>query len=253
MHSLSELIEAFLSPSSFGLINLLAAIGVAYLGGILSSLTPCIYPMIPITIGVIGGIDSTSRSWKSLVLKTFSYVLGMTAVYSFLGVGAGLTGKVFGSFTNTTVWYFGLGLFMNLAALVMLDVIPLDLSALFSKLTNAGNSNKNQATPDQSTFAAALLMGATSGTIAAPCTTPVLAAILGYIAHTKSIGVGLALMLAFSLGLSTILLVIAFFAGSIRRLPRAGSWLKPVKIMSGLLLLAFAEYLIFKAGKMGGV
>jgi thiol:disulfide interchange protein DsbD len=75
---------------------MLTAILFAYFGGVLSSLTPCIYPMIPITVSVVGGAGPLKRSWGEVLLRGFAYVLGMTVVYSFLGVLAGLTGKVFG-------------------------------------------------------------------------------------------------------------------------------------------------------------
>ena len=96
-------------------------------------------------------------------------------------------------------------------------------------------------------------MGASSGFIAAPCTTPVLTVILGYIARTQSIGLGLALMVAFSFGLGTLLVLIAMFTGALQVLPRSGAWLRTVKTVSGLALLAFAEYLIYRSGQLGGL
>src|SRR5687767_4678449 len=86
----------------------------AYVGGILSSLTPCVYPMIPITIGVVGGLNDSRSRWSRLLLRSSAYVLGMTLVYSFLGVIAGLSGRVFGSFTQTFGWYLTLGVIMKL-------------------------------------------------------------------------------------------------------------------------------------------
>jgi thiol:disulfide interchange protein DsbD len=103
------------------------------------------------------------------------------------------------------------------------------------------------------TFFGAFALGASSGMIAAPCTTPVLTSILAYIANTQSVGLGFLLMLFFSLGLGTLLLVIAAFAGAIQLLPKSGMWMKTVKTASGLILLAFAEYLIYRAGNFGGL
>ncbi|MGK5087327.1 cytochrome c biogenesis protein CcdA, partial [Bdellovibrionota bacterium FG-2] len=80
-----------------------------------------------------------------------------------------------------------------------------------------------------------------------------LPSILAYIAKTQSVGVGLALMISFSVGLGTLLLIVAVFAGAIRVLPRSGQWLRMIKVISGLILLGFAEYLIFKAGTLGGL
>ena len=99
----------------------------------------------------------------------------------------------------------------------------------------------------------AFTLGASSGFIAAPCTTPVLTSILAYIAKTQSISLGLGLMFFFSLGLGTLLLIIAGFAGAITVLPRSGQWMKTIKTLSGLMLLVFAQYLIYRAGTLGGL
>jgi len=114
-----------------------------------------------------------------------------------------------------------------------------------------GLASTNQLNNDkEATILGAFILGASSGFIAAPCTTPVLTAILGYIAQTQSVFLGLGLMLFFALGLGTILILIATFAGTLQKLPRAGNWMNKVKVGSGILILLFAEYLFFKAGKI---
>jgi thiol:disulfide interchange protein DsbD len=239
--------------------QLLAALGTAYAGGILASLTPCVYPMIPITVSVVGGMGhmkpGESHRLREVWIRGIAYVAGMTVVYSFLGVLAGLTGKVFGSFTNTPQWYLGLGFVMTLAALMMLDVIPFDPQAWIEQIKrNLGMKHKIHAHHEKEvTLLGAFGLGASSGLVAAPCTTPVLTSILAYIAKTQSIGLGLGLMFFFSLGLGTLLLVIAGFAGAMAVLPRSGQWMKTIKTLSGLLLLAFAQYLIYRAGALGGI
>ncbi len=251
MDQIAESLEKILSNGSFGGVFL--ALGLAYLGGILSSLTPCIYPMIPITIGVIGGIQThhEERNVRGVFLRGVAYVLGMAIVYAFLGVLAGLTGQVFGSLTNTPAWYVGLSLFMTIAALVMMDILPIDPQAILDRMKRAmgltGSSKFN--TEKEATLAGAFLLGASSGFIAAPCTTPVLSAILAYIAQTQSVLFGLGLMIFFAFGLGTILIAIAAFAGSLQHLPRSGAWMHRIKILSGILILAFSNYLMFKAGK----
>ncbi|HCM40277.1 MAG TPA: hypothetical protein DIS93_09925 [Bdellovibrionales bacterium] len=245
-----------------GLTQAVSAFFVAYIGGVLSSLTPCVYPMIPITVSVVGGMGTGHRTWRKILVRGLVYVSGMTAVYSFLGVLAGLTGKVFGSMTNTAGWYASLGIVMTLAALVMLDVIPFEpmvhWERMKSFLRKLGPAHRNRSSASlpvrdrEMTVLGAFVLGASSGFIAAPCTTPVLAVILAYIAKTQSVGLGLALMFAFSVGLGTLLLVIAAFTGALQVLPRAGKWMKTIKTASGLLLLLFADYLIYRAGKFGG-
>lgn len=261
MHFATDFLGKILSSDSsqFGILQLLSAAGLAYVGGVLASLTPCVYPMIPITIGVIGGMNRETnerRAWHELLLRGASYIFGMAVTYSFLGVLAGLTGKVFGSFTNTAGWYLSLGMVMNLTALVMMDVIPFDpmswWQTLKYKLGFGSPSTSLKADRQEMTLLGVFILGASSGFIAAPCTTPVLTSILAYIAKTQSIGLGMVLMFAFSLGLGTLLLVIAISTGALQIMPRSGMWMKRVKIASGILLLAFAEYLIFKAGRTGG-
>ena len=176
----------------------------------------------------------------------------MAVIYSFLGVLAGITGQVFGTFTNTAGWYLALGAIMTFAALMMMDILPIDPQVMLENLKRKmGLSSPGKLSTDkEATILSAFILGASSGFIAAPCTTPVLTAILGYIAQTKSVILGLGLMMFFAFGLGTILILIATFAGSLQKLPRAGQWMNKIKVGSGILILAFAEYLFFKAGKI---
>jgi cytochrome c-type biogenesis protein len=264
MHSATEFLANLLSTGSgdlsFG--QTVTAVAFAYLGGILASLTPCVYPMIPITVSVIGGIRGPDgvdqRSWREILLRSAAYIFGMALVYAFLGVLAGITGKVFGTFTNTPTWYVCLGLIMTYSALIMLDVLPFDPAVWWGTFKRKLGFERGGALPrgaeaEQITLIGAFTLGASSGLIAAPCTTPVLTSILAYIAKTQSIGLGMALMFSFALGLGTLLLAIGIFTGALQVLPRSGNWMKTIKVFSGLLLLAFAEYLIFRAGRLGGV
>jgi len=261
MDSLSHFLSGWiaLDTTTHGVWQFFAAVGMAYLGGILSSLTPCVYPMIPITVGVIGGLGKNRRSWQELWLRSFVYVSGMAVVYSFLGVLAGLTGKVFGSLTNTSGWYLTLGIIMTIASLLMMEVISLNILVAWEWVKAKMAHSKppaphhNPIRKEEITLLSAFLLGASSGFIAAPCTTPVLAAILGIIAKTQSVGLGLGLMLAFSFGMGTLLIGVAIFTGALQILPRSGKWLHQMKIFSGLLLLVFALYLVYQAGKLGGL
>jgi thiol:disulfide interchange protein DsbD len=252
MDQLANSLENLLKSGSFG--GSMLALGLAYLGGILSSLTPCIYPMIPITIGVVGGIQThhEERNTRGVFFRGVAYVLGMAIVYAFLGVLAGITGQVFGALTNTSNWYLGLAIIMTLASLMMMDILPFDPQAWLDRLKRTmGLSSSNKLNSEkEATLVGAFILGASSGFIAAPCTTPVLSAILAYIAQTQSVLLGLSLMIFFALGLGTILIAIAAFAGSFQKLPKAGMWMNRVKIFSGILILAFAQYLMFKAGKV---
>ena len=251
MDHLASSLESLLKNGSLG--GALLALGLAYIGGILSSLTPCIYPMIPITIGVVGGIQTHSedKNKRGILMRGIAYVSGMALIYAFLGVLAGITGQVFGSFTNTPKWYLALGVVMTFSSLMMMDVFLFDSQAWLDRIKRIMGLHKSSKanSEKEATLVGAFALGASSGFIAAPCTTPVLTAILGFIAQTQSVIFGLSLMIFFAFGLGTILLAIAAFAGSFQRLPRAGVWMKNIKIASGILILLFAEYLFYKAGK----
>lgn len=257
MHSLNQFLAETLTHSeNLGLGQILLAGIIAYWGGILASLTPCVYPMIPITISVIGGMGAQKKHWSEVFLRGLTYILGMTVVYSFLGVLAGISGKVFGSFTSTSGWYLTLGFVLTVAALLMLEVFTFDPQVLWEKFKAQFTSHKIKPVhhqPPEMGFGGAFALGASSGLIAAPCTTPVLTAILAFIAQTQSVALGFFLMFTFSLGLGTLLLLIALFTGALKILPRSGQWMKKIKIISGLILLAFAEYLIYRAGNFGGI
>ena len=251
MDQLANSLETLLKSGSFG--GSILALGLAYVGGVLSSLTPCIYPMIPITVGVVGGLQNPNepRNTRAVLIRGLAYVMGMAIVYAFLGVLAGITGQVFGSFTNTSGWYLGLSVVLTFAALMMMDVFPFDPQAFMERIKRSiglGGSSRDH-NEKEATMLGAFVLGASSGFIAAPCTTPVLTAILAFIAQTQSVILGLGLMLFFAFGLGTILILIAAFAGNFRKLPRAGAWMNKIKIFSGVLILAFAEYLVYKAGK----
>ena len=265
MEAISEFLAGLLGDGTgLGAGQFLIALGVVYAGGFLSSLTPCIYPMIPITVSVIGGMNPTHKgvarkSWREVALRCFVYISGMSIVYAFLGVLAGLTGRVFGTLTNNSGWYLVMGIVMSLGALVMLDVVPFDPVAWWENLKRRWNHARGRPHVSQSpterrelTWLGAFTLGMSSGFIAAPCTTPALTAVLAFIAQTQSVVVGMVLMLAFAWGLGTILLAIGFFTGAVTLLPRSGMWMKWVKLLSGLILLAFSYYLIYQSGATGG-
>jgi len=264
MEYLSQLLNQLLLVQDSGLTftQIILGVCVAYLGGVLSSLTPCIYPMIPITVGVVGGLSKTEsgfgkKPWKEIISKTSAYLFGMILVYATLGVVAGLTGSIFGSLTNRPFSYLFLGGVFTISALMMLEVIPSDIGFLVSKFSNLFKSKKNKTPPslnhpEKIGMKAAIGLGATSGVLSSPCTTPVLTVILAYIAKSKSVGFGLSLMIGFALGLGTLLIVIALFTGAVKILPRSGNWMKTVKLLSGLILLAFAQYLFYLSGTLGG-
>lgn len=220
------------------------AVPLVFAGGVLTSLTPCIYPMIPITISIVGGqaVDRTAPSrWRPVTL-TLSYVLGLALVYAALGLVAGLTGTLFGSISTNPWLYFGMANLLVLAALAMLDVLPVRLpQSVAQRAATAGDGGK---------LAGAFVMGAASGLVAAPCSAPVMAVVLTWVSTTKSAVLGFLYLFVFSLGMSALLVAVGISAGTLSRLPRAGAWMLWVKRAFGIVMLGVAEYYLIKMGQL---
>jgi cytochrome c-type biogenesis protein len=220
------------------------AIPLLFGAGVLTSLTPCIYPMIPITAAVVGGESigggaAVSR-FRPAVLSV-SYALGLALVYATLGLLAGLTGTLFGSVSSNPWAYFAMANLLVLFALAMLDVIPVRVpSALLNRAARAGRGGE---------IAGALVMGAASGLVAAPCSAPVMAAVLTWVGTTHSGVLGFIYLFVFSLGMCTFLVITGISTGALARLPRAGVWMMWVKRVFAIVMLGAAEYYLVLMGQ----
>jgi thiol:disulfide interchange protein DsbD len=202
------------------------AFAVAFAGGVLTSLTPCVYPLIPITVSIFGARQAGTRGQAALLSGL--YVLGIAVTYSALGVGAALTGQAFGSVMQNGWVMGGVALVLALMAASMFGAFELALpSSLQQRLNGVGGAGRT----------GAFGMGLVAGVIAAPCTGPVLAAALTFIAARGSVGLGLAIMFPFALGMGLLFFVIGVFSVS---LPKSGPWMETVKSVFGAALLAMA-------------
>lgn len=215
------------------------ALGMLFLAGLATSLTPCIYPMIPITASLLGGGAAAGRSRRRTALLTGCYVLGLALVYAVLGMIAGLTGTLFGTISSNRWAYLLFGNLLLLAALAMLDVLP--VSAPRRLVQWAGRLGGGSP-------GAALLLGATSGLVAAPCGAPAFAAVLTWVATTRSAVWGFAYLFVFSLGMTALLVVVGLTSGSLAGLPRSGQWMVWVKRLGAAVMLLMAQYYFVKAG-----
>ncbi len=216
--------------------SLLLSLALAYVGGLLASLTPCIYPMIPITAGIIGHANVGGSSIRGFSLSLL-YILGMALTYSALGVFAAATGSFFGSIASTPWTYLIVGNVVVLFALGMLDVFPLPT-------LTGGVGQQRQG------FGGIFLAGISAALVAGPCTTPVLGSLLAYTASSHSVVTGGLLLFSFSLGLGTLLVAVGTFSGVLTAIPRSGAWMVVVKRVLGGGMLLLAEYLFFKAGTL---
>ena len=222
----------------------LIALPVLFIAGVLTSLTPCIYPMIPITAAIVGGqsVGEAAPSRLRTVLLTLTYVVGLALAYATLGVIAGLTGTIFGSVSTNPWLYFAMANLLILAALVLLDILPLRIpTSLLNRAANAGTAGR---------FSGAFIMGAASGLVAAPCSAPVMAAVLTWVTTTKRAGLGFLYLFSFSLGMCALLVAVGLFSGAAARLPRAGVWMIWVKRGFALVMVGVAEYYLIQMGKL---
>lgn len=219
----------------------LLALVVLFGAGLATSLTPCVYPMIPITAGILGGVGSTRRSrWRTLLL-TGVYVLGLALVYASLGLLAGLSGTLFGSVSSSPWALFFMGNLLLVFGLALLDVFtvnaPARLAAWAGRL--AGDS-----------VGGVFALGATSGLVAAPCGAPAFAAVLTFVSTTGSALLGFLYLFVFSIGLTALLVAVGLFSGTLAALPQAGRWTLWIKRVGGVILLGMAEYYFVRMGRV---
>jgi cytochrome c-type biogenesis protein len=218
-----------------------AALGAVFVGGVLTSLTPCLYPMIPITVSIVGGGVGARRRTARMTLA-LTYVIGLASAYAGLGLLAGLTGTLFGAVSTNPWLLFVMANVMLLAAAMMADVVPVPIpQALRDRAATMGEGGR---------YAGVFVMGIASGLVAAPCGAPVMAAILTWVSATGSAWLGFLYLFVFSLGMSSLLLAFAFVADTSLRLPRAGPWMLWVKRAFAIILLGVAEYYLVSMGQV---
>jgi len=199
---------------------------VVFLGGLLTALTPCVYPLIPITMSVFGARGTTSRA-RALLLTT-AYVVGMGLVFSALGVAAARTGAAFGAVLGKPAVVLALAAVLLLLAASMFGAFELTLpSHLVQRLSTVGGAG----------LLGALLMGSVAGFLAAPCTGPVLTGLLAFVAKSQDTVLGAGLLFIYALGIGVPFFLIGAFAV---QLPRGGVWMEWVKSLLGVLLLVLA-------------
>jgi thiol:disulfide interchange protein DsbD len=202
-----------------------------FLAGLLMNLTPCVYPMIPITLSVLGRFrkkEVKGGHWIPLV-----FVLGVALFYSAMGVAAGLSGNVFGAILQSTWVQGGIASLLFVLGLGMLGVID------FSKLQELGSKVPLS---EKSPMAAAFVMGGVSGLVSAPCTGPVLATLLLLVSQTQDAVRGFVLLFVFALGFGSPYLVMGAALQKARRLPHLGFFEEIIKFVFAALIFALSFY-----------
>lgn len=221
------------------------ALVVFFAGGVLASLTPCVYPMIPIVVAYMGGAetaaiaqgaDATGRR-RRVFTRALVYVLGMSVVYTALGIAAALLGQTFGQMTQTP-WAYGI------VAAVML-VFGLSLFGLFEIRIPSFIVDRVGTGPREGALGA-LLMGATSGIVAAPCAAPIVFPLLALVSQGGQVVFGTLAMFVFSLGLGLLFLLLGIFSGMAASLPRPGLWMVRLKQGVGVVMILLAAYFVYQ-------
>lgn len=208
---------------------------VAFGAGLLVSFTPCVYPLLPITIGYIGASARGSRT-KGFILSV-AYALGVAITYSILGAFASLSGKIFGQVAGNPWTYFIVANACIFSGLVLLEVFTLPLLMFTTKKIEP-----------KSTISV-LLFGMISGLVVGPCTAPALGTILVYVGSRQNLIYGMLLLFCFAFGMSGMLILAGTFSSVFINLPKSGIWLSRIKKIFGLMLILIGEYFLIQTGR----
>ncbi|HVG18481.1 MAG TPA: cytochrome c biogenesis protein CcdA, partial [Blastocatellia bacterium] len=211
-----------------------------FVSGLLLNATPCVYPIIPITIGFFVN-QSASQEGKPRLSRTFlmasTYVLGMAVTYSLLGVIAAKSGGLFGAALQSPIVLVSLAALMVGLAMSMFGVYEF-------KLPESLNRFATSSTQSTSGMLGALVMGLTMGIVAAPCIGPFVLALLVFVGEKGDARYGFFMFFVLALGLGLPYLVLGTFSGAIKSLPRSGMWMVTVRKVFGLVLIGMALYFL---------
>ncbi|RAM53193.1 MAG: cytochrome c biogenesis protein CcdA [Hapalosiphonaceae cyanobacterium JJU2] len=207
----------------------LLSVGIIFFAGLITSLTPCMLSMLPITVGYIGGYEAKSRL-QSAAQSTW-FALGLATTLASLGIVAALVGKVYGQIG------IGLPIIVSVIAILMglnlLEALPLQMPSF------GGTDWISQELPQG---VRAYAIGLSFGLVASPCSTPVLASLLGWVANTQDLILGAVLLISYTAGHVAPLILAGTFTASIKKileLRRWSSWINPI---SGALLVGFGVF-----------
>ncbi len=235
--SLTESVQSAINDGDVGLSLILVM-----LAGLLTALTPCVYPLIPITLGIFGAKDTTPA--RGFLLAS-TYVGGMALLYTVLGTAFAAMGAVAGSSLQNGWITLGVALFCFVMAASMFGAfemaLPTSVQTRFSQMGGAG-------------FKGAFVMGLVAGIIAAPCTGPVLSFILVLIGQKGDLIYGASLMFFYALGIGIPFLILGTFSSGVMKLPKSGPWMEGVKSIFGIgMLVAGVYYMSFAVDSLGDV
>jgi len=224
--------DTFDVTDSFARKGIFVTFLLIFLGGLGLNLTPCVYPLIPITMSYFGG-QTAGKTGKRLLLALL-YVLGIAIVNSALGTLAALTGELLGSFMTNPIVLLAIAGILIALSLSMFGVYEFGVPSF---LMNLGGGSRTG-------YFGALVMGLTMGIVAAPCIGPFVIGLLTYVASTGNPFIGFSMFFTLSMGLGLPFVFLAFFSSKINNLPRSGEWMVGVRIIFGLILVGMAFYFV---------
>lgn len=206
--------------------------GITFFLGILLSLTPCVYPMIPVTIGILH--NQSSNNILHNFFRAMAYGAGLATMFAALGLAAAFTGQLFGSTLNNPLIIIIMSALMFYLGLSMMDIMPFNLPQWLQ--------------PTMSSPRGSLLscfgLGAMSGTVASPCISPGLIGLLSIVSASGKPLFGFMLLFIFGIGLSLPLIIIGTFSHAVSFLPRSGQWMVEIKKLFGVLIMGMGLYYI---------
>ncbi|MCE5336473.1 MAG: thioredoxin family protein [Desulfobacteraceae bacterium] len=227
--------EAVPDPSGAGLQMLWALIGI-FFGGMALNLTPCVYPLIPVTISYFGAksFGEAKSPGRIVALHGLLYVLGLAAMNSMLGVVAALSGRMLGNLLQNPLTLIFVALILVLFACSMFGAWEFRLPSIVT-----GTASRTFAG-----YFGSLFIGLTLGIVAAPCIGPFVVGILVWVAGTGDPVSGFLVFFSLSLGMGVPLFVLAILSGRLKSLPRSGEWMLWVRKLLGWVLLGMASYFV---------
>ncbi len=216
----------------------LLSIGIIFAAGLLTSLTPCMLSMLPITIGYIGGYEAKNR-WQAAAQSTW-FALGLATTLAGLGIIAAGVGKVYGQIG------IGLPIIVSIIAILMglnlLEALPLQFPSF---------GDTDWISPDLPSGVRSYGIGLTFGLVASPCSTPVLASLLGWVASTQDLILGAVLLISYTAGYVTPLILAGTFTASIKKLLELRRWSGWINPVSGALLVGFGVFSLISRIPLG--